>query len=156
MAGGIAAGVLVVGIGSAEEAAKVEYPEGYRSWFHVKSMVILPGHELEDPFAGIHHIYANDQALEGLESGSYADGAVFVFDLLNAEKGGNALQEGERKLLGVMAKDAERFEATGGWGFEGFAGDSTSERLVEDGGQSCFACHQARRDADYVFTELRD
>ena len=34
----------------------VSYPEGYRAWRHIKSMVILPGHPLADPFAGIHHV----------------------------------------------------------------------------------------------------
>jgi hypothetical protein len=26
----------------------VEYPSGYRTWQHVKSMIIQPGHPLED------------------------------------------------------------------------------------------------------------
>jgi hypothetical protein len=139
----------------AQEAA-VPYPEGYRSWQHVKSMVILPGHPLEDPFAGIHHIYANDKALQGLRENRYEDGAVLVFDLLESVTGEHAIEEGDRKLVGVMVHDAQRFGDTGGWGFEGFAGDSRSERLVRDGGQSCFACHAAQADRRYVFTRLRD
>ncbi|WP_041354840.1 cytochrome P460 family protein [Nitrosococcus halophilus] len=135
---------------------KVAYPEGYRDWYHVKSMVIMPGHPLEDPFQGIHHIYANDKGLEGLKTGNYTKGAVLVFDLLDYEKGGNALQEGERKLIGVMEWDKERFSSTGNWGFEGFAGNSKTERLTKDGGQSCYECHTAQKDNNYVFTQLRD
>ena len=54
------------------------YPTDYRSWQHVKSMIIQPGHPLEDPFAGIHHIYANSSAMDGLNGAQYVDGAVFV------------------------------------------------------------------------------
>ena len=48
------------------QAADVAYPEGYRDWHHVKSMVIQPGHGLYDAFGGIHHLYANNKAVKGL------------------------------------------------------------------------------------------
>jgi hypothetical protein len=134
----------------------VPYPDGYRAWHHVKSMVILPGHPLEDPFAGVHHIYANDKALAGLQRNRYEDGAVLVFDLLESVRSEHAVEEGERKLVGVMAYDAQRYADTGGWGFEGFAGNSRTERLVDDGGQACFACHASQEDRQYVFTRPRD
>jgi len=137
-------------------AESVPYPEGYRHWHHAKSMVIHEAHPLADPFAGIHHIYVNDRALDGLRSGQYADGAMFVFDLLEAETGDAVITEGERKLVGVMAKGAEVYRDTGGWGFEGFAGDSRDHRLVTDGGHGCFACHQSQADLDFVFTRWRE
>jgi hypothetical protein len=133
----------------------VSYPEGYRDWSHANSMVIQPGHSLEDPFAGIHHIYANEKAIEGMTDGRYDSGAVFVFDLLNYDDAGNALTESNRKFIGVMQYDEQAFEATGGWGFEAFAGDSRTDRLVDDGGTSCFGCHMAVKDAAYVFTIYR-
>jgi len=134
----------------------VGYPEGYRDWHHVKSMVILPGHALENPFAGVHHIYANDAAKAGLKSSEYADGATFVFDLLATVQGGHAIQEGERKLVGVMVRDAARYTRTGGWGFEGFAANSHSRRLTSDGGAGCFGCHTSERAHGYVFTRARE
>lgn len=133
----------------------VSYPEGYRNWTHAKSMVIQPGHSLEDPFAGIHHIYANDKAIEGMTNGHYDNGAVFVFDLLNYDDASDALTESNRKFTGVMEYDEQAFETTGGWGFEAFAGDSRTDRLVDDGGTSCFGCHMAAKDASYVFTTYR-
>jgi hypothetical protein len=133
----------------------VAYPEGYRSWTHVKSMVIHPDHDLADPFEGIHHVYANDAALAGLESNSYQKGATIVFDLLSQNVGGGATQEGDRKFIGVMEYDPERFAATGGWGFEVFPGNSTTERGVKDGGTSCYACHQAAKANSYVFSKYR-
>lgn len=134
---------------------KVAYPEGYRSWTHVKSMILEPGHPLENPFQGIHHVYANDKAVKGLKSGKYPNGSVIVFDLLNYNQGGNAIQEADRKLIGVMVKDRNAYAKTGGWGFEGFAGDSKTKRLVTDGGASCFGCHTPQKDSDYVFSKLR-
>ncbi len=134
----------------------VAYPYDYRSWTHVKSMVIHPEHGLADPFEGIHHIYANEAAIAGLESNDYENGAILVFDLLSQEHGDGATQEGGRKFIGVMEYDAERFAATGGWGFEAFAGDSKIERVVEDRGASCFACHQAVKKDNYVFSKYRN
>ncbi len=136
-------------------ADPVPYPDGYRDWQHVKSMVILPGHPLEDPFVGIHHIYANSTANAGLDSGDYADGAVFVFDLLEADSGGNAIQEGSRKLVGVMHYHQQSYADTGGWGFEGFAGNSRDQRLAGDG-KGCYQCHTSQADHGYVFTRPRD
>jgi hypothetical protein len=46
-------------------APQVPYPEGYRDWHHVKSMVIEKGHPLYSAFGGIHHLYANDKSLKG-------------------------------------------------------------------------------------------
>ncbi len=138
------------------EGMQVQYPAGYRNWLHVKSMLIQPGHALENPFQGIHYVYANGKAAAGLKKGNYEDGAVLVFDLLNYEEKDKTIQEGKRKLLGVMYKDASKYAATGGWGFEGFAGDSKTERLVKDDGKSCFDCHASEKGKDYVFSQFRD
>lgn len=137
-------------------AADVAYPDGYRDWHHVKSMVIQPGHGLYEAFGGIHHLYANRKALEGYRTGKFPDGSVIVFDLLEAPVEGGAITEGKRKVVGVMARDARKFAATGGWGFEGFKGDSRTERAVgADAAKACFACHAPQKDRGYVFSSLR-
>ena len=137
-------------------AAEVPYPAGYRDWHHVKSMVIQQGHPLFAAFGGIHHLYANSKAMQGYRSGKFADGAVIIFDLLEAKSADNAINEGERKVVGVMHKDARRYAATGGWGFEGFKGDSRTERAVgSQAASACFACHAPQKDSDYVFSKLR-
>jgi len=138
------------------ESGKVDYPEGYRQWVHIKSMLIKPGHPLENPFQGLHHVYGNAQALKGLKGGNFADGAVLVFDLLQYNEGGHAIQESERKLIGVMQKDEKKFSATGGWGFEAFARNSKIHRVVGDGGKGCFACHTSQKERDFVFTQWRN
>ncbi len=136
---------------------QVPYPAGYRDWHHVKSMVIEEGHPLHSAFGGIHHIYANDKALDGYRKGSFPDGAVIIFDLLEATRADNAITEGQRKVVGVMHKDARQFAATGGWGFEGFGGGDPTGRVVgKDAASACFDCHEPQRDRDYTFSQLRD
>ena len=132
-----------------------DYPEGYRSWTHIKSMTLHPGHPLENPFLGIHHIYGNKAAVAGSKSGQFDDGAVLVFDLLKSMTKDKASVEGERVLVGIMSKDSSKYKTTGGWGFEGFKGNSKTERLVTDDGTSCFSCHTSQKEHDYVFTHWR-
>lgn len=146
--------VGTVAVNAATDA--VPYPQGYRQWQHVKSMVIQPGHPLHASFGGIHHLYANDKAQTGYRSGKFPDGAVIVFDLLEANAADAAITEGKRKVVGVMVKDAGKYAATGGWGFEGFAGDSRTERVVGDkAATACFTCHIAQKQHDFVFSRYR-
>jgi hypothetical protein len=138
-------------------APEVPYPGGYRDWHHVKSMVVEEGHPLYGAFGGIHHIYANDKALEGYRRDAFPDGAVIIFDLLEAVDADNAVTEGPRKVVGVMHKDAKKFAATGGWGFEGFGGGDPANRVVgDDAASACFGCHQPQQAQDYTFSRLRD
>ena len=141
----------------ADDATKVPYPQGYRDWHHVKSMVINPGHPLYEAFGGIHHLYANGKALAGYRAGKFPDGSVIVFDLLEAKNADNAVTEGPRKIVGVMHKDAKKFAATGGWGFEGFKGGDKNARAVGgNAAQACFECHTQQKEKDYVFSSRRD
>lgn len=114
----------------AADTPEVPYPDGYRDWHHVKSMVIEDGHPLYGAFGGIHHVYANPKAVQGYRTGTFPDGAVIVFDLLEATRADGAVTEGARKVTGVMFKDAEKYAATGGWGFEGFGGGDRGQRLL--------------------------
>jgi len=136
---------------------EVPYPEGYRDWHHVKSMVIEEGHPLYGAFGGIHHLYANDKAMRGYRKGTFPDGSVIVFDLLEAVHDDNAVTEDARKVVGVMHKDSKHYAATGGWGFEGFGnGDPTDRVVSENAASACFGCHEPQQAQDYVFSTLRD
>ena len=139
------------------DAPQVPYPDDYRNWRHVKSMVIQPGHPLHESFGGIHHLYANKKALEGYKTGKFPDGSVIVFDLLGAPSANNAITEGGRKVAGVMHKDAKKYAATGGWGYEGFGGGDRNKRVVgANAATACHACHVAQKDRSYVFSATRD
>ena len=63
----------------AEEGAGIPFPDGYRQWHHHRSTVNLKGHAPESN-VGVQHVYANAAALDGLRSGTFADGATFVVD----------------------------------------------------------------------------
>ena len=82
----------------------------------------------------------------------HSDGAILHFDVLLPK----ATVEGKRVLVGVMSKDSSKYKTTGGWGFEGFKGNSKTKRLVADDGTSCFSCHTSQKEHDYVFTHWRD
>ncbi len=154
----IGMGIAALGITTAiaMDSAAVPYPQGYRQWHHVKSMVINPGHSLYASFGGIHHIYANDKAVAGYAAGKFADGSVLVFDLLTATSSDNTVTEGARKVVGVMHKDSRKYAATGGWGFEGFKGDSKTERAVgANAATACFGCHEPQKGRDFVFSSPR-
>jgi hypothetical protein len=154
----LAAAVLAINMAPALAAdpAPVPYPTGYRDWHHVKSMVINQGHPLYQSFGGMHHIYANKQAMEGYKKGRFPDGSVIVFDLLDVKSADNAVTEGERKVVGVMHKDAKKYKDTGGWGYEGFAKDSATERAVgKNAATACHQCHTQQKDKDFVFSALR-
>jgi hypothetical protein len=148
--------LLAAAAAPAADSPEVPYPSGYRAWQHVKTMTINAGHPLYDAFGGTHHLYANAKALQGYRSAKkFPEGSVIVFDLLEAKSADNAVTEGERKVVGVMVKSSKRYATTGGWGFEGFKGN-TRERVV--GGNAagaCFACHTQVKDKDHVFSELR-
>lgn len=148
--------LAAAGVGAAAPA-RVPYPEGYRPWLHVKSMVIHDrAHPLFEAFGGIHHVYVNPAGAGAARAGSpYPDGTVFVFDLLEARSEGGAITEGPRKFIGVMVKDAEAFPDTGGWGFEAFRGDTRDQRIVTDARMQCFACHQAQARSGFVFSTFR-
>jgi len=136
--------------------AAVDYPRGYRSWTHVKSALIGPTSPTYARYGGIHHIYANEKAMEGYRSGQFPDGAVIVFDLLETKESAGITAEGPRKFIDVMAKDAKRYSTSGGWEYEEFKGDSESERsLNEQSKTACYQCHDRQRNRDFVFSTFR-
>ena len=139
------------------EMAKVDYPTGYRDWTHVKSIGDSTRTQLYKSFGGIHHIYANQSALEGYRTGSFADGSVIIFDLLEATAADNAITEGKRKVLGVMQKDGKRFAGTGARALPGAAaGDPARPVVGKNAPTACFGCHTAQKDHDYVFSVWRE
>jgi len=150
----LALGLVGAAYAASPEKASVAYPTGYRKWAFVKSMVIYSDkHPLFAEFGGLHHVYANAEAMRALvKGGTFPDGSVLVLDLHEAKDENGAWVEGSRKLVGVMEKDRARFKATGGWGFEAFKGGSQTERTVTDASAQCFACHQKQKDNDFVFS----
>jgi hypothetical protein len=144
--------------------AGTPYPEGYRHWTFLHSSMVPPTFDAfgkkpcEKPCtAGVFHFYANDKAMEGLRTGRYPDGAIIAEEMLEwlaASNGGG--KEGQRRVIGVMVKDTQRYGATGGWGYGNFDDGSRIDKLDAKTRQACHECHVSRKDQGYVFTEYRE
>jgi hypothetical protein len=132
------------------------FPKEFRKWAHVKSVLVGPQSSAFATEGGIHHIYANDKALEGYGSGKFPDGSVIVYDLLETkEVAGNTI-EGQTRRVDVMIKQSERYASTGGWGFMSFSrNDQTNGNLTAARQATCADCHIHRKDHDFVFSEFR-
>jgi hypothetical protein len=137
---------------AAQDTSQISLPEGYRTWFHHHSTVNMTGHNPEGNI-GIQHVYANAAAVDGLKTGTFADGATFVVDRFKYVEGDNHnLTQSDRKVIAVMVRDAQRYAETGGWGFQAFKGGDPNQKAVKDGGQACFVCHIPHADNNYLFT----
>ena len=135
----------------------VPYPAGYRQWAHVKAALIGPQSPAFETSGGIHHIYANEKAMEGYRTGQFPDGSVLVADFLETRENAGVTTEGPRRRIDVMVKDSKRYAATGGWGFEQFRGASQTDRLVTaEAAAKCFACHAKQKERDSVFSVFRE
>jgi hypothetical protein len=157
----IASAALAVGavVSRAAETAGAEvapYPSGYRTWAHVKSSVIGPAHANFAVVGGFQHIYANAEAMKGYRTRVFADGAVIAFDWLEMTEANGAFSEGARRQTDVMVRDTKRFAATGGWGFQRYAGSSTTERAEKPSPAQCFACHERLQKDGLVLSSYRE
>jgi Cytochrome P460 len=150
--------LTAIAIVAAAEPSPVPYPDGFRSWMVVKSLVVGPAHASFPNRGGLHHYYANDKAVAGYRTGTFPDGAIVVDEAVFTKEGeGTAtglLLEGERRFLDVMVKDAERYKSTGGWGYEHFDLADQTGRLTDAEREACATCH-AKAPADHVFSRIR-
>ena len=135
-----------------ENSDPIPFPREYRRWAHVKSAIVGPQSAAFATEAGIHHIYANDEAIEGYLSGKFPDGSILVYDLLEtSEVQGNTVEGSERRV-DVMVKRSARYPETGGWGFASFAAGDREPGAPKSG---CFDCHAGGESHDSVFSEFR-
>jgi hypothetical protein len=143
------------------DGGSVSYPEGYRSWTFLHGTLVPGGFSAfsKSPCVkpctnGIFYFYANEEAMKGLRTGTYADGAVIAEEMLEfrvGEKGTGG--EGHRVLTAVMVRDSHRYATTGGWGYGNFDEGSKNSTLDAKGQQECHQCHIARKDHGYVFAQ---
>ena len=55
---------------------------------------------------GMHHIFANEKAVEGYATGNFADGSMVVYELRETKQQNGVIFEGDRKRVDVMIKDS--------------------------------------------------
>jgi hypothetical protein len=135
------------------DPATISLPPDYESWRHVKTQIIEEGPGFER-FGGMHHIYANERALQGLRSRRFEEGAILVAEFRTLVRQNNVIDAGAIRIVDVMVFDPRRFADTEGWGYAELVGPALKIRRL-DSRAECHACHAKRADKGHVFTELR-
>jgi hypothetical protein len=137
----------------AQSADDLKPPDGYRKWFHVNTMIVDKASPLFDVLGGMHNIHVNSAGEAALKKGGpYPDKTIFLSDVHDFTVSDGTYVEGPQKILAVMVKDKKKYAATGGWGWQAWAGGDAAKPVVKDAAKECFECHQARKDNDYVYS----
>jgi quercetin dioxygenase-like cupin family protein len=140
-------------------APVIPFPRDYRSWQHVRTIVVGSGHRSFASRGGIHHYYANAKAVEGYRTGRFPNGSVIVDEGVLAEDGTGPskgiLFESDRRSLDVMVKNDRLYKDTDGWGFEHFEESEAKGKLDAGRRTQCYECHSKRKDHDFVFSAIR-
>jgi cytochrome c553 len=133
----------------AEGPAPVALPKDFRSWTHVRSMVVT---DPDEGMYGFHNVYANPAALKALRSEKtpvvYPDGATFVVSIFEVKQEKGLVVAGAKQRDVMQVKDAKA-KATSGWRFASF--DPSGKPIAIDAA-SCAACHTQAAATDMVFT----
>ncbi len=141
---------LVATLSFAVMGKGISLPKGWRSFVHVKSMVIP---DKNHGLYGFHHIYVNQKGLETLKNGGmYPEGTVFVgvfYDVVTEKDG--SINQGKKLFYVYMRKDKTATE-TGGWRYAAF--DPDGKYLEKDVKKECYECHTAVKDSDYIFSKF--
>ena len=97
--------VLAASVGAYDSGASgsdnLPYPDGYRRWTHVRTVVVGPQSPFYQSGGGMHHIDANEKAMEGYRTRQFPDGAILVFDLYETTEKEGTTSEGARKRIDV-------------------------------------------------------
>lgn len=105
----------------AEMKKEISLPKGWRSFTHVKSMVIP---DKSHGLYGFHHIYVSPKGLDALKKGKiYPAGTMFVgifYDVVTEKDG--SINQG-KKLFYVCMKKDKMAKETGGWKYAAFDAD---------------------------------
>jgi hypothetical protein len=133
-----------------------EIPTGYRDW-----RLISVAHEAGD-LNDLRAILGNDLAIKAYREGKtpFPDGAIIArlaWSYEPSEENNKVFGRpqsfvaGAPKNVQFMVKDSKKYAATGGWGFAQFNEDGkpAGEAVLN----TCFACHQAIKARDRVFTQ---
>lgn len=155
LAGAVAA---IAGASGDETAAPlygIKLPADYRDW-----RLISVAHE-EGNLNDLRAILGNDVAIKAYREGTrpFPDGTIIArlaWEYSASEENNNAFGRRQSFVAGppkngvqFMVKDAKRYASSGGWGFAQFDdGKPATEALLK----TCFPCHEAAKQRDFVFT----
>lgn len=129
-------------------------PPGYRDWRLVS--VAREEGELND----IRAVLGNDLAIKAYREGKpFPEGAIIAriaWSYDASEENNKTFGRPQSFVAGspkngvqFMVKDSKKYSATGGWGYAHFDDGKPADVAVL---KTCFPCHEAIKDRDYVFT----
>ena len=145
---------------NAQEAAPIfvkKIPTGYRDW-----KVVSVAHEAGE-LNDIRAVLGNDIAIKAYRDGKlpFPEGAIvgrIAWSYVPSAENNKSFGREQSFVAGsptdsylqFMVKDSKKYAATGGWGYSSFDKDG---KPTEDAAmKSCFPCHQAVKDRDFIFT----
>ena len=143
---------------AADSIAAGKLPVGYRDW-----RLISVAHE-EGSLNDIRAVLGNDVAIKACREGEgkppFPDGAIIArlaWSYDSSEENNKVFGKAQsfvaghpRNGLQFMVKDSQKYASTGGWKYAQF--DDGKPLADQATLQNCFACHEAVKDRDYVFT----
>jgi len=134
-----------------------EIPPGYRDW-----KVVSVAHEAGD-LNDIRAVLGNDIAIKAYREGKlpFPEGAIIgriAWSYVSSEENNKTFGRDQSFVAGsptdfylqFMVKDSKKYAATGGWGYSSFGKDGKPTDAASM--QSCFPCHQAVKERDFIFT----
>ena len=141
--------------GEAAPIFGIKIPSGYREW-----KLISVAHE-EGSLNDLRAILGNDVAIKASREGKlpYPDGSIIArlaWSYDPSEENNKVFGRRQSFVAGnptngvqFMVKDSKKYAATGGWGYAHFDDGKPASEAVHN---TCFACHQAVKERDLVFT----
>ena len=145
---------------TAQEAAPIfvkNIPAGYRDW-----KVVTVAHEAGE-LNDIRAVLGNDIAIKAYREGKlpFPEGAIvgrIAWSYVPSEENNKSFGREQSFVAGsptdtylqFMVKDSKKYAATGGWGYSSF--DKDGKPTDEAAMKTCFPCHQAIKDRDFIFS----
>ena len=145
---------------TAQEVAPIfvkEIPRGYRDW-----RVVSVAHEAGN-LNDIRAVLGNDLAIKAYRDGKlpFPEGAIvgrIAWSYVASEENNKSFGREQSFVAGsptdtylqFMVKDSKKYAATGGWGYSSFGKDGKPTDAAAM--KTCFPCHQAVKDRDFIFT----
>jgi len=140
---------------AAAAIAEGKLPRGYRDWRLIS--VAREEGSLDD----IRAVLGNDAAIASYRQGApFPEGTIIArlaWSYDASEENNKTFGRRQSFVAGqpkngvqFMVKDSTRYASTGGWGYAQF--DDGKPLTDAAKLRSCFECHQAFKDHDYVFT----
>jgi|SRR5580700_1935432 hypothetical protein len=132
----------------------VKIPPGYRDW-----PVISVAHEAGNN-NDLRAVLGNAMAIKAFREGKlpYPDGTIIArvaWSYVPSEENNKVFGRAQSFVAGspinlqLSVKDSRKYASTGGWGFAQFKDGKPADEGVH---KTCFACHEAAKVRDFVFT----